>query len=60
MAKRTTSPLMTFAAVAGVVGLAYLAMKNGPMKRPSVDGLPVHVNGNGPMMDESWRTMKYC
>jgi hypothetical protein len=43
----------------GLAALWYLK-STGPNKRPSVDGLPVHTSGNGPAVDESWRSKPYC
>lgn len=59
MPRSTTSTLV---ALAGVAALVYLASKSGPNKRPSVDGLPVWVNGNGPVREpgEGGGGRAYC
>lgn len=64
MSKRAPKPLITPTMAVVGLGLAALWMwKAGPNKRPSVDGLPVHVNGNGPAFSPdgcSLEKMAYC
>ena len=58
-------PAVPTALVVAGLGLAALwyFKSAGPNKRPSVDGLPVHVNGNGPAFSPdgcSLEKIAYC
>ena len=56
----TTNDWIKLLVAAGAIAVVVKAA-GGPNKRPSVDGMPVHWNGNGPLREPGGGNMQpYC